>query len=57
MVEKINVELTHEEIEILINKVAEHDNVTAALQVRDGEERLAIINRLNKYTKTEEKTK
>jgi len=55
MVEKVNVELTHEEIEVLINKIAEHDNVTAALQVRDGEERLAIINRLNKYITKEDK--
>lgn len=47
--EKTNIPLSKEEIALIVNKVAQHENVDVALKVRDGEERIKIIEKLQKH--------
>jgi len=49
--EKITVELTKEEIEGMINKLSDSENITLAAKCVDGEERIRSINRLKEYLK------
>ena len=45
---KIDFSLTIEEVEELKNKLAAHESIQIALQVRDGNERILLINKLDK---------
>lgn len=43
---KLKMEFTKEEIETLVNKLADHESVKLALGVREGNERIDIISKL-----------